>query len=93
MLVGLPIFIVAYASGRVKLVLCDSGKLVCEIGAHSRQINAIRAHPTRSAFVTAGDDTFVNLWEVSGASLDKLDVSLLTSSIVNDYQVCGLAFG
>ena len=34
--VGLPLFIVAHASGRVKLYVCDSGKLVCEIGAHSR---------------------------------------------------------
>ena len=44
-------------------------------------------------FATAGDDTFVNLWEVKGASIDRLDISLLTSSIVNDYQVCGLCFG
>ena len=44
-------------------------------------------------FATAGDDTFVNLWEVTGATVDKLDINLLSSSIVNDYQVVGLCFG
>lgn len=43
--------------------------------------------------MTAGDDTFVNLWEVSGSTLERLDINILTSSIVNDYQVVGLAFG
>lgn len=44
-------------------------------------------------FVTAGDDTFVNLWEVTGSSIERLDINLLTSSIVNDYQVAGITFG
>ncbi len=65
--------------------MCETGKLVCEIGAHSRQINAVKAHPTRAVFATAGDDTFVNLWEITGSSIEKLDISLLSSSIVNDY--------
>lgn len=86
-------FVVGYASGTVKLFLCETGQLVCEIGAHSRQVNALACHPSRAAFVTAGDDTFVNLWEVSGSSLERLDINILMSSIVNDYQVSGLAFG
>ena len=90
---GQPMFVVGHASGLVKLYLCESGQLVCEIGAHSRQVNAICCHPTRTAFVTAGDDTFVNLWEITGSSNGRLDVNILTSSIVNDYQVVGLAFG
>ena len=86
-------FAVGFASGRVKLFVCESGRLVCEIGAHSRQVNALVSHPTRSVFATAGDDTFVNVWEVSGGSVERLDVNLLTSSIVNDFQVVGLSFG
>lgn len=90
---GVPMFIVGYASGTVKLFLSESGQLVCEIGAHSRQVNALCAHPTRTVFVTAGDDTFVNLWEITGSTIEHLDINLLTSSIVNDYQVCGVTFG
>ena len=82
---GLPMFIVAYASGVVRLFLCETGQKVCEIGAHSRQINALVTHPTRTVFVTAGDDTFVNVWEITGATLERLDINILTSSIVNDY--------
>ena len=90
---GIPMFVVGYASGTVKLFMSDSGSRVCEIGAHSRQVNALCCHPSRTVFVTAGDDTFVNLWEVFGSTVDRLDINILTSSIVNDYQVVGLAFG
>jgi len=82
---GLPMFVVGYASGAVKLFMCETGQLVCEIGAHSRQVNALCCHPNRTVFATAGDDTFVNLWEVSGSSVERLDINVLTSSIVNDY--------
>lgn len=91
--IGLPMFAVGYASGRVELYICETGRRVCEIGAHSRQVNALCAHPTRTVFATAGDDTFVNLWEVTGSSPEKLEINVLSSSIVNDYQVVGLAFG
>ena len=90
---GVAVFLVGYASGTVKLFLCETGQLICEIGAHSRQVNALCAHLSRTVFVTAGDDTFVNVWEITGSSIDRLDINLLTSSIVNDYQVVGLAFG
>ena len=93
MSVGLSMFVVGYASGAIKLFLGSTGQLICEMGAHSRQVNALSCHPTRSVFVSAGDDTFVNLWEVSGSTIERLDINLLTSSIVNDYQVVGLAFG
>ena len=78
-------FVVGYASGTIRLFLCETGHMVCEIGGHSRQVNTICAHPTRTVFVSAGDDTFVNLWEISGSSVDRLDINILTSSIVNDY--------
>lgn len=78
-------FVVAFASGTVKLYLCDTGNELCELAAHSRQINALAAHPTKQVFATCSDDTFVNLWEVSGSRIDTLDINLLVSSRVNDY--------
>ena len=36
-----------------------SGKTVAEIGAHSRSINAVACHPTRSLIASCGDDSFV----------------------------------
>ena len=85
MSVGLSMFVVGYASGTIKLFLGETGQLICEMGAHSRQVNALCCHPTRTVFVSAGDDTFVNLWEISGSTIERLDINILTSSIVNDY--------
>jgi WD40 repeat protein len=66
---------------------------VGEIGSHSRSLNALICHPTKPIFATGSDDTFVNVYEVTGDKADNIDVNLALSSKVNDYQVVGLAFG
>jgi len=66
---------------------------VAELSAHSRILNSLQSHPTRSVFATSSDDTFVHVFEVVGDKVDKIDVNLLVSSRVNDYMVCGVAFG
>jgi hypothetical protein len=45
-----------------------------------------------SLFATCGDDTFVNIWEVTGQS-DKIRVSHFLGSRVNDMMVVGVTFG
>ena len=62
---GLGIFCVSHASGKVELYDSESGLLLVTVGAHSRQINALVAHPKFAIFATCSDDTYVNLWEVS----------------------------
>ena len=64
-----------------------------ELQAHSRILNSLTTHPTRSVFATASDDTFVHVFEVVGDKVDKIDVNLIVSSRVNDYMVVGVAFG
>ena len=44
---GLDMFIVGFASGTVQLFLAETGRLICELAAHSRQINALVAHPSK----------------------------------------------
>lgn len=82
----------AYANGSVKLIT-SAGVVVAEIGAHSRGINALTCHPTKAVFATCSDDTFVNVYDVAGESAENLEVNLILSSKVNDYQLVGLAFG
>jgi hypothetical protein len=53
---------------------------------------SVVGHPTRALFVTAGDDTFLNVYEVDGGSLDKLEVKLLLSSRTNDLMMVGVQF-
>ena len=59
------------------------------MSAHSRGINALTCHPIKPLIATCSDDTFMNIFEVT----DKLDVNLVLSSRVNDYQLVGVAFG
>lgn len=50
-------------------------------------------HATRSVFATCSDDTFVNIFEVVGDKLDKIDVNLIMASRVNDHMPVGICFG
>jgi WD40 repeat protein len=60
------------------------------LAAHSRQVNALACHPTKSIFVTVGDDTFLNVWEVeSGAAFN---IRLVMSSRVPDFMLTGVCF-
>lgn len=44
-------------------------------------------------FATCSDDTFVNIFEVVGDRLDKIDVNLIMGSRVNDNLPVGICFG
>lgn len=63
------------------------------MSAHSRVINAVACHPSKSVFATCSDDTFMQVFEVSGDRLDKIDVNLILGSRVNDYMLTGVTFG
>mmetsp|Transcript_1337 Transcript_1337/g.1373 ORF Transcript_1337/g.1373 Transcript_1337/m.1373 type:complete len:82 (+) Transcript_1337:574-819(+) len=56
-------------------------------------ITGLSCHPSKSVFVTCSDDTLVCLFEVTGDSLDKIDINLIISSRVNDYLLTGVCFG
>ena len=63
---GQDLFLVGHASGTIVFLKASSGVKLAELGAHSRQISALISHPTRSIFASCADDTFVNIWEVTG---------------------------
>jgi WD40 repeat protein len=57
-------------------------------------VSAVSCHPGgKSCFVTAGDDSFMNVWEVSSSKDNGFEIKLLHSSRVPDYQITGVAFG
>jgi len=58
-------FVAGFSNGLVKLI-AKNGELLSDISAHSRTITAMACHPSKSVFATCGDDTFLNIWEVSG---------------------------
>jgi WD40 repeat protein len=83
------IFVVAFLNGTVKLFNSETGALVGEVGAHSRQINGLVCHPTKSVFATCSDDTFLNVWEVQG---DEIEIDVVISSRVADFILTGVCF-
>ena len=85
------LFAVGYSNGVVRLYSAEEPKCLAEIQAHSRQVNALICHPSKPLILTAGDDTFVNVWEIS--KTQEFDVSLKMSSRCSDMQVVGLALG
>ena len=65
---------------------------VLEVSCHSRQINALSVSANASLFATAGDDTFVNVWEVTGDG-DKVKVQHFLGSRISDVMMVGVTFG
>jgi WD40 repeat protein len=82
------LYIVGFANGEVKII-SPKGQVLVEMSAHSRGINALTCHPSKPLFATCSDDTFLNIFEVK----ESLDIGLVLSSRVNDYQLVGVAFG
>ena len=80
-----------FSNGTVKLHTFE-GDPVCEIGAHSRNINAVCCHPSKSIFWTVGDDWFLNVWEVIGDRVDKIEVDLRLTSKITDLIIVGVSF-
>lgn len=89
---GENLYVAGFANGAVKII-STQGAVICELSAHSRTINSLACHPSKSIFATCSDDTFMHLFEVSGDKLDKLDVNLIMGSRVNDFMLSGVTFG
>lgn len=81
---GDNLFVAGFVNGLVKLIT-PAGVVICEMSVHSRCLNALTCHPTKSIFATSSDDTFVHVFEVTGDTSSKRDVNLILSSRVNDY--------
>ncbi len=89
---GDNLYVAGFANGQVQLISTE-GYIACNLSAHSRCLNAIACHPSKSVFATCSDDTFVHVFEVVGDTAAKRDINLILSSRVNDYMLCGVAFG
>ena len=85
------LYVIGLANGTVKIAQ-STGSIVAELSSHSRSLNALVCHPSKPLFATCSDDTFMNVFEVKGDKPERIDVNLVLSSKVNDYQLCGLVF-
>lgn len=91
-------FLVSFLNGLVIIYRADNGAPVCELAAHNRQVSALACgkKDNRAVFATAGDDTFVNLWEVlpntSKGDEHGIEVKLMQSHRIADSLLTGVCF-
>jgi len=72
-------YVVALATGVIRIFSCANCDLMVEMHAHSRQINAIVCHEVKPVFASVGDDTIVNLWHAKIKSDAITDIELVQS--------------
>lgn len=89
---GDNLLVSGHANGTI-MIHNFEGEKVIEIGGHVRSVNAVACHPCKSIFCSVGDDTIMNMYEVTGDSTDKAEIDIRISSRVADYMLVGVTFG
>jgi hypothetical protein len=82
--------VAAFVSGVVRVYDIARARVQIEIDAHCRTLNAIALHPQYDVFASAGEDGFINVWQLPDKR--NLDVRLVASLRVPDALLCGVAF-
>jgi WD40 repeat protein len=82
--------VAAFVSGVVRVYDIARARVQIEIDAHCRALNAIALHPQYDVFASAGEDGFINVWQLPDKRI--LEVRLVASLRVPDAQFCGVAF-
>ncbi|XP_070541054.1 WD repeat-containing protein 54-like [Ptychodera flava] len=82
----------AYGSGHIRIFDANTGSLHVEICAHAKWINSMDVAPSVGLLVTASEDSFVRVWEVSKGNESYPEVDLKFSECVTDVQLCGAKF-
>jgi WD40 repeat protein len=55
----------AYGSGHIRVFGIQTLSLICEIAAHARWITATDIAPDTGYFLSASEDSFVKIWQIS----------------------------
>ena len=88
-------FVVAFLSGLIKIFRADTGVIVCELSAHSRQVCGLVCGKknNKNVIATCSDDTFINLWEVSSNNDTwAVEIKLIESHRIVDTFLTGICF-
>ena len=73
-LVGKNGYVVStYTSGHIRVFNVRNQNLFIEIAGHSRAITGIDMHPANDSFVTVGEDSIINVWQLPVQKEDDTD--------------------
>ncbi|XP_029087940.1 WD repeat-containing protein 54 isoform X1 [Monodon monoceros] len=82
-----------YGNGQVRLYEASTGTLHVQIDAHARAICALDLAPEVGKLLSAAEDTFVHIWQLSRSPEGGyIEVEHCHGECVPDTQVCGARF-
>ncbi len=81
------VLVASFSTGHIRMYDLTKKKLIVELGAHARRINALKCHPTRPMVAAAAEDGFVTVWTVPTPQKPKVHLLLCRS------PDCGLLTG
>jgi hypothetical protein len=90
------VLVAGYTTGHLRLYRLSTKVIFAEIGAHTRAVTAIDAHPELSQFVSVGEDSIINVWQIATVDESKGGedplVSVLFTATSADSLLTGVAF-
>ncbi|XP_049640324.1 WD repeat-containing protein 54 [Suncus etruscus] len=82
-----------YGNGQLRLYEASTGTLRAQISAHARAVCALDLAPETGKLLSAAEDTFVHLWQLSRSPEDgAIEVQHCHGECIPDTQLCGVRF-
>ncbi|XP_066974749.1 WD repeat-containing protein 54-like [Macrobrachium rosenbergii] len=82
--------IAGYLSGHIRLHQLQDGKIMAEVCAHVRSITAVDVAQETGYMLSASEDTYVRVWELSNDPIKLIEHKYCSSE--ENAAVCGAAF-
>lgn len=79
-----------YGTGHLRVFSASTGKLHCQAAAHAKWINAVDVAKNTGMILTAGEDSFVRVWQLKPGENPELEHK--HSESVTDQQLQGAKF-
>ncbi|KAM4636215.1 WD repeat-containing protein 54 [Discoglossus pictus] len=87
------VIVAAYGNGQIRVYDAESGTLHAEVDAHARWIYALDIAPDTGKLLSAAEDSFVQIWQLSrSVESGSMEVEHRHSECVTDTQICGARF-
>ncbi|XP_042322921.1 WD repeat-containing protein 54 [Sceloporus undulatus] len=82
-----------YGNGQIRLFQAATGALRAEVSAHARWIYALDLAPLSGKLLSAGEDSYVQVWRVShNPDTETIEIEHCHGECVTDTLLCGARF-
>ncbi|XP_067952093.1 WD repeat-containing protein 54-like [Watersipora subatra] len=84
------IIVAGFGNGEIRIYHLSDGRLLGDIGAHARAINALHIAQGTGLCLSASEDSYVRVWQMKAG--ESVEVSHVYSDKINDHQLTGAQF-